>query len=184
MARRHPLPDIWLFTDPRLGAGLEQALDRLPRGAGVILRDYAHPDRAAFARRLRKLTQARAVQLFVAGDAQLARRIRADGVHLPSHQTRTPHYRRLGLPLTAAAHDAREVHRASRAGAQLVFISPVYPTRSHPGAPVLGRLGFARLARGTQIAVGALGGVTSRRYRALRPLGAAAWGAIDAFAKD
>ena len=187
MARRHPLaadwPEVWLFTDPRLGDGLIRALDRLPRGAGVILRDYDHPERITLARRLRMLTRARGLRLFVAGDIWLVQRIGADGLHLPGHMTRAMPPGSRNVPRTAAAHNGREVRDALRAGAGRIFISPVHPTRSHPGAPVLGRLGFARLARLAQSRAAALGGITERRYRALRPLGATGWGAIDAFSK-
>ena len=38
-------------------------------------------------------------------------------------------------------------------------LGPVKPTRSHPGAPVLGWDGFARIARGASIPVYAIGGL-------------------------
>lgn len=79
-----------------------------------------------------------------------------------------------------SAHDAREVARANAIGADLLFISPVFPTRSHPGARTLGPLGFARLARLARAPVIALGGMTARRFARVRPLGAHGWAAIDA----
>ena len=40
MPRRQPLPRLWLMTDERQGEGLWAALERLPKGAGVVFRHY------------------------------------------------------------------------------------------------------------------------------------------------
>jgi len=88
-----------------------------------------------------------------------------------------------------AVHDGAEAQRARRLGAVIMLISPVFPTRSHPGAPVLGRAGFAKLAavtRGSPAAAPraiALGGMDAQRYRRLRLHGAQGWAAIDAWAE-
>jgi thiamine-phosphate pyrophosphorylase len=157
--RRHPLPDIWLFTDPRQGDALWPALTALPRGrAGVLFRHYGVPERDALARRVLSVCRARRLAFVDAS--------RAHG--------------RFRGALTAPAHDRRELVAARRAGVALVFLSPVFPTASHPGARTLGRTGFGRLARGAGVPVAALGGMTAPRYSALRPLGAVGWGAIDA----
>src|SRR5439155_26981070 len=41
MHARHPLPRLWLMTDERQGDGLWAALERMPRGAGVVFRHYS-----------------------------------------------------------------------------------------------------------------------------------------------
>src|SRR3546814_16264256 len=64
-------------------------------------------------------------------------------------------------------HDAREARQARRAKADAVFISPLHPTRSHPGAPALGRAAWLRLARLSIAQPIALGGMTAPRARAL-----------------
>src|SRR5690606_38001039 len=38
--RRRALPDLWLFSDERNDAGLEDALRRLPPGSGFVFRHY------------------------------------------------------------------------------------------------------------------------------------------------
>ena len=68
---------------------------------------------------------------------------------------------------------------AFREGADIVFLSPVFPTQSHPGAPALGPVRFGLMARGAAGPVLALGGMTPQRARRLQPLGAAGFGAID-----
>lgn len=98
----------------------------------------------------------------------------ASGYHNPS---RRRHHTGLA---TYAAHNAREISQANRRGADLIFLSPVFPTRSHPGAPTLGPKRFATLARLARCPVIALGGMNAARFRRLKPLGAYGWAAIDA----
>ena len=77
------LPALWLVTDTlRLPDPLAAAA-RLPRGTGVLFRHYDHPARSALAGRLALLCRRRGLVLLVAGDARLAKRVRAAGLHLP-----------------------------------------------------------------------------------------------------
>ena len=153
MRARH-LPVVWLFAEPRLGEALWTALDRLPRGAGVV---FGHADLAHGPRR----------QLFkrVALVARRRRLVLVDGRD----------------PRIAKAHDRAEIVAARRRGALLAFVSPVFATASHPGATALGCVRFGLLVRSAGVKVAALGGMSATRFRALRPLGAVAWGAIDAW---
>ena len=68
-----------------------------------------------------------------------------------------------------------------RAGARLVFVSPVFATRSHPGARALGPLRAAAIARGLPVLWMALGGMDAGRFRRLSGLGFHGWAAIDAW---
>jgi thiamine-phosphate pyrophosphorylase len=172
------LPALLLLTDEvRLPDPLAAAA-RLPRGAGVILRHYGAPDRAALAARLAALCRRRGLVLLVAEDWRLAAAVRADGVHLPERTQRRFRVRR-GWLLTAAAHSAPALVRAARLGARAALLSPAFPTSSHPGRPALGPTRFARLAQAAPLPVYALGGVTAARARRLRAaVGVAAIGAL------
>ncbi|SOB80413.1 thiamine-phosphate pyrophosphorylase [Sphingomonas guangdongensis] len=164
MPSRHPVPRRWLFVDDRLGNGLWCALRRLPPGSGVVFRAR---DRAGEARyvRVRRIARARRLVLLSAD----SKRAGAAGVH-----------NGLGPGLRSrSVHDRRELLAARRAIADLIFVSPVFATRSHPEAAVLGPHGFAWLARGSAIPVIALGGMTERRWRRLPD--AHGWAGIDAW---
>ena len=176
------LPRLWLFSDPvRLPDPLAAAR-RLPRGAGVVARGLA----PAVLLALGGLARRRGLALVVAGDGRAGLALRA-GMHLPDRRA-SRHLlplllaRRAGAPgarLTMAAHGgAAAAARARRLRPDLVFLSPVFPTASHPGAPALGPLRWA-LARGRlgRVAVAALGGIAPATIRRL-PRGAAAVGAI------
>lgn len=176
MRRARRCPTRFLFTDARLGEALWPALARLPPGSGVVFRDHDAPDRKARAARVATLARRRRLVLVVSG-APCG--VRGHGTHRAERAVRR------GWPpglRTAAAHSRRAVVKARRAGADLVFVSPVFATRSHPGRPTLGRVRFGLMVRAAGVPIAALGGMTARRFATLRPLGAVAWGAIDAFA--
>ena len=169
MALRHPvrcrdrtLPLLWLMTDERIGDRLWDAIARLPRGSGIVLRHHATPagERMVLKRRI----------------ARLARR---HGLLLVDEASPKTAPIRIGR-----AHSVREGLAARRAGAELVFVSPVYATRTHPGAPFLGPLRAATIARAVGLPAIALGGMNARRYRRLAGLGFVGWAAIDALTPE
>jgi len=166
---------LWLFTDwARLPAPVAAVRRLPPRLGGVVLRDDTHPCRAALAREIARVCRARHLALSVAGDWRLAAALHA-GLHLRGGR-RPPHAPRHLRTLTSSAHGVPELVRAGRAGAGLVFLSPVFVTASHPGAPALGPVRWAAMARrtGGAAALGGLDGATARRLdrRACRALGA------------
>jgi thiamine-phosphate pyrophosphorylase len=174
-------PVLWLFTDAARLADPLAAAAGLPRGlCGVVLRDDASPGRAALAAALARVCRARGNALVVAGDARLARAVGA-GVHLRGGR-RLRAMRGLRGLVTSSAHGVAELRRAVRAGARLAFLSPAFPTASHPGAPGLGPARWAAQARRAPagLAVGALGGVDGGSVRRLPGLRCAA--AIGALA--
>ena len=185
MTGRHPLPSQWLFSDERIAEDMAALAARLPPGSGIVLRHdgLAKGRRWRLARRLMRIARARRLLLLLAGSPAEARRWGMDGVHLRQHLARdAARARRLGLILTMPVHDAREARGARRAGADVVFISPLYPTRSHPGAPALGVAAWLRLARLAGAQPVALGGMTSARARKLKRAGGMpGWAAIDAW---
>lgn len=175
MRRRHPLPRLWLMTDERMGEALWDALARLPRGSGVVFRHYglAPAERRALFARVLKVARRRGLVVVRAGIEPMRGEA---GVH-----------GRRGRGLrTAPAHNRREAIAAIRAGADALFVSPAFPTRSHPGARALGRARFGMLVRGLGVPAIALGGMDARRAASLRAFGIHGWAAIDAWttAKD
>ena len=184
-ARARGLPPLWFMTDRARVADPVAVAGTLPHGAGVILRDYDAPGRARLAVALAALCRQRGLLFLVAGDERLAAMAGADGLHLPEWQVgRLPAVRRrhpMWL-VTAAAHGRTALRRAALAGADAAFVSPVFATRSHPGAPHLGTVRFAALVRTTDMPVYALGGVDEKTVSRLRPAGIAGVAAIGAVA--
>lgn len=175
MTQIKTLPAMWLISDARNDAGLERALARLPRGSGFIYRHYHLPDPQRFRRfrTLSRIARAKGHVVILADSALTAREWGADGIY-GSPRSLTP--RRCGLVRLATAHDMGELGLAARLGADAALLSPVFPTRSHPGGAALGAVRFRLLARRSMLPVIALGGMTARRARAL---GWRHWAAID-----
>jgi thiamine-phosphate pyrophosphorylase len=195
MVRRQPplpakLPGLWLISDARNDAGLEAMLAKLPRGSGFIYRHYHLNPEARHMRfeRLARLARRRTHIVILSGTSREARRWDADGNYCAPAKagasglgrvafkgTRSPPSRGRRLKLVTA-HSLREIAAAHRAGAAASVLSPVFPTRSHPGARTLGPIRFRLLAARAQVPVIALGGMNPRRARRLRT---ARWAAID-----
>ena len=183
---RRRIPPLWLFTDAQRLPDPRAAVARLPRGlAGVVFRHDRHPDRANLGRDLARICLARRLPLVVAGDGALAAALRA-GVHLRagrwSGRTRTHRV------VTSSAHGVPDLRRAILAGADVIFLSPVFATASHPGTRTPGPARWCRLALGSTAMMGrpaivaALGGIDGVTVRRLPRHHCRAIGAIGALA--
>ncbi len=174
-ANQPPWPRDWLMTDERIGERLWDAIARVPSGTGgIVFRHYslAAADRLELGRKVAELAGARNLILAIARDPRLAEQLGAQLVHNPSEPSE--------LPFSCSVHNEREARAARENGADLVFVSPVYPTRSHPGVPALGADRAGKLAATAGCPAIALGGMTFGRFW---ELGAAfhGWAGIDAW---
>ena len=163
---RKTLPLLWLLSDARNDAGLEDALAALPPGSGFVFRHY-HLGEGA------RRDRFDALAAIARANGHLVLLSRGSGWG----EDGTYGSARLsgGLWL-ATAHDGDEIARAVRGGADGIFLSPVFPTASHPGAPTLGVHGFHVLAQASPVPVIALGGMNFERAK---ELDWPRWGAID-----
>jgi thiamine-phosphate pyrophosphorylase len=175
MPKRHPpLPSVWLVSDARNDGRLERVLKHLPRGSGLIFRHY-HLEpvkRRARWRELARLARSRGHVMALSWTVGGARNWRADAAYGPPERlTKGPAMLRL-----VTAHSLREIGAAHRARADAILLSPVFATRSHPGAKALGPVRFRMLAARANVPVIALGGMSKHRARALMWK---KWAAID-----
>lgn len=170
MPPRHPLPTLWLMTDERIG-DVALAVRRLPRGAGIVFRHYdtSEPERRRLWLRLLRIARVRGLFL-----------IRAGSMPMPGEMGRHGNGGGRRRSRTWPVHNRAEALAGKRAGAEALFVSPVFPTRSHPGAPALGPRQARRIGRGLGLPLIALGGMDAQRFRRLA--GFHGWAAIDALA--
>lgn len=149
---------------------------KLPAGSGVIFRHYHLPPaerRARFAA-LRRAAHRRGHVIALSGTARQARAWGADAVYGDAAQLAGGP----ALPRLCTVHSLRELAAARRARADAVLLSPVFPTRSHPGGALLGPIRFRLIAARAGLPVIALGGMDRARARRLKWC---KWAAIDAF---
>ena len=78
-------------------------------------------------------------------------------------------------------HDMRELRKAGLSRIPLIFISPLFATRSHPAWKPLARLKAAALLRLAKAPAIALGGMSPQRFKRVERLGFQGWAGIDAW---
>ena len=157
------LPTIFTMTDHTLSQDL--------RGA-VIVRDYDHPQRESYARGIMQRAKG---SVLIAGDIGLARKLKADGVHVPEWQLLLMK-KRVFCPkrwvFTVACHSLLAMKRAqAHPLVQAVIVSPVFATKSHPETVPLGMVRFGVMLRQCNKPVIALGGLKRTDLRQIRAVG-------------
>lgn len=180
MPRCHSLPDLWVLSDERNDAELESILSSRTRRLAFVYRHYflAPLERKKRFDRLARIARRHGHLVILSSDAPAALRWGADGYYASPARLRP---KRAGLLAIATAHDMGELAAANRFGADAVMLSPVFPTRSHPGARMLGPLRFLAMARHAKMPVIALGGMNGARARRLN---CPRWAAIDGFSSN
>lgn len=83
--------------------------------------------------------------------------------------------------IVARVHNLRELTRARLQRVPLIFLSPLFPTESHPHWSPLPRMRAATLARLAKRQAIALGGMNPKRHAKVEALGLTAWAGISAF---
>ncbi|MEE2828883.1 MAG: thiamine phosphate synthase [Myxococcota bacterium] len=157
MSEGVPLPfRLLAITDHELGLPDLHCLSQSTGGAALLFRDkdLPKPERFEQARHLRQQTRDLGLPLLIHGDAEIARDIGAEGLHLSASATAVD---APGLLLGCSCHDESELARAAELGADYVTLSPVLasPGKGRP----LGWRSFARLAAACPLPVFALGGL-------------------------
>ena len=154
------IPPLWFFTDQDRVPDPRAIVAALPKGlCGVVLR---HDD-MRLGRDIARSCRDRRNLLVVAGDWKLAHNLRA-GNHLRGGRGVAGR----GL-VTSSVHNRVELERALRAGADAIFISPLFATASHPGQRSLGPTRGTSLAtrfHGPRIALGGVTGTNLHRIPA------------------
>ena len=159
------LPPVYGVTDAS-APGIEVFMDRLEAALTnglrlVQVRDKAMPQaqRKAFARAVVGRCRAHGARVLINGDADLAVRAGADGVHLTSTHLMQAQSRPLGALVGASVHTRAELDHAAAIGCDFAVLGPVQPTATHPDAAPLGWGGFSAIARDTAIPVYGIGGL-------------------------
>lgn len=180
--RRRVMLSIYM-TDHRSGHDVLATLSRLAPGTWVIFRHYEYSARQSLAKQAATICRRRGLVLLVAGDAYLAHCIGASGLHLPAYLLNRPSalHRYPQQIISAAVHSVAELRRAEALGVDLVLVSPIFPTGSHPGARGIGLFGLRDFCRRSSLPVVALGGINDRNRRAVAATDAVGIAAISLF---
>ena len=180
------LPRAFVMSDRERMPDPVAVLDALPCNVAMIFRHYKDPNRVARAHEVVSRAHQLGIQVLVAGDPRLARRVGADGVHLPGHLLRRRVFSRLAAMrpdwlITAAVHDQRELTRATGAQVDAVMVSPVFSTTTRVQRQALGVMGLRRMTASATMPVFALGGLNTTVLPRLRLCGAAGFAGVGEF---
>ena len=161
---------------------IEQAMHG---GVDTVLLREKHLDSAkllSLASKLRILTQQHHVRLMIHSQADIAKAVGADGVHVDAQSipdiAKMKQWLGQGYLISASCHDETELKTSEYQGADFAFLSPVFPTQSHPGAPTLGAEQFLSIAAQVHMPVIALGGIEPNVIPQLQGHGVATMGGI------
>ncbi len=159
--------------------GVERQLERLEEallgGLRLIqVRDKTLPraQRLWFAEAVTQIAHSHGALVLINDDADIARRVGADGLHLSSANLATcptrPDFEWVG----ASCHEAGEIARAGELLLDYALLGPVLPTATHPENPGLGWAEFAQRITGNTLPVFALGGMQTELLASAQTHGA------------
>ena len=166
------LPPLYAISNAaELGADeflhrLEIALTNGLRLVQLREKNLSRDELCELARRVVTMAHAHGARVLLNGDVELAQEVGADGVQLTGTQLAQLSERPAVDWCAASCHNAEELRRAEALGCDFALLSPVLPTKSHPGASHLGWESFAAIAAGSTIPVYALGGLTHEDMQA------------------
>jgi len=193
------LPPTYLITpEPVVGRplsdfieGLEASLEAGVRLVQLRAKTLAEADYRALAQQVLRSCHRHDARLLLNAEPGLAQALRADGVHLSSARLLACRSRpwetaatATSMLLSVACHNAAQLQQANLIGADLLTLSPVLTTASHPDAEPLGWARFGELAALTQIPIYALGGMTPHTLPMAKVAGAHGIAAIRSLWAD
>ncbi|MDQ6990111.1 MAG: thiamine phosphate synthase [Mariprofundaceae bacterium] len=162
---------------------LQQALDGGVKQVLVRENDMDSSHLLSFSSRVRTMTNDYQAKLIIHSQADIAQAVGADGVHVSRmNMGEIPAIRQWfstsDILISAACHNLAELKQAEHWGADYVFLSPVFPTKTHPESKALGVDSFEQLAASSSLPVIALGGIDEKNRSQLARYPVAVIGAL------
>lgn len=163
-------------------AKLESSLQRGIRLVQLRLKEIGSHEQIELAKKAILLCQQYDAMLMLSPALFNSPGLDGAGMHLTSQQLFDYRQRPVGSDklFSASVHDLTQLQQANMLQADFVFLSPVQPTTSHPGAVPLGWENFQQLAALSTCPVYALGGVDNSHLEQARRSGAHGIAAISA----
>lgn len=188
------LPVSVFFSNRAVITSLESTIKHLPKNSAIIIREYdlEEKDREIFAKKIAALARPLGLKILVGKDLSLAKKIKADGVHF-SDFDKLPlqFFQQKNFPekfiFSFSCHNLKSALKAEKSGFDMIFISPIFSTKSHLNTKNIGLKNLAKISLKTKSApycessFYALGGINSQNLSSIRKLNLAGFGAISLF---
>ena len=136
------------------------------KNINIIYRNYDFKDYKSCALELKQFCKKQKFNFFISNDYQLAKKLSADGLYLPSYNT-IDKYKNAKIKLIGSAHNELEMHKKISQGCEEVFISPIFNTSSGGSKIGKGLLFYKKFLTQFKscIKVNALGGIGFKNIR-------------------
>ncbi|MDE2440178.1 MAG: Nudix family hydrolase [Betaproteobacteria bacterium] len=159
------LPTTMAITNAEV-EGVERQLERLEEALNgglrlIQVRDKGWPpaQRLWFAEAVIRLARSHGALVVINDDADIARRVRADGLHLSAASLAGLKQRPDFTWVGASCHSAAEIALAGKLDLDYALLGPILQTPTHPESTGLGWSEFAHRRDGNTLPVFALGGM-------------------------
>ena len=133
------IPHLWLFTDDIKTQNLQKFLAKIPQNSGIVIRNYLSEDRLKIIESISRNSKRKNLTLLIGEKSNRIRDI--SGLHLPKwyYQKRKINKKQI---LSISAHGIIDKRRIINSKADLIFLSPIFRTSSHPNSRPLGTIKF------------------------------------------
>lgn len=162
----------------------------MPENSAIIIREYdlSQEERYEFALKIKGLVGDKDVKIIVGKDFELAKKIKANGIHF-SDFDKVPElfFKKELFPkdfiFSFSAHSIKSLLAMQNKGLTMLFLSPIFPSTSHLGQKSLGVEKIAKIISKNKNLdyIYALGGINDKNIKLVRKAGFKGFGAIDFF---
>ncbi len=162
---------FWIFLDSKRLSDYKKFLESIPinERVGIVLRVKKTRSNYTFSKCIKKICKKKKFKLLIADNLNLANSIAADGVHFSKN---IQYSRTLKKKLiSCSCHGYKDQRRIINLNAKLVFISPIYITKSDISKKPLGLIRISLLANYINKQYSVLGGVNKNNITSLRNRG-------------
>ena len=158
------LPSVIMITDHKAVPHPEEVIAQLPPHSYVIFRDYDIKNRAEIAAYIQKICKKNNLLFGIANDENLARNLKADGLHLPEYRLSEIPRLKNEFFISVSCHSEASLKEAHFLFPDIAFLSPVFATSSHPesfndSSLTIGAKKFDQICKGIKLPLYALGGL-------------------------
>ncbi len=162
------------------------AIENLPKNSIVIFREYNldQPKKQVLALKIKKICKKLGHKLIIGKDFNLAKKIKADGVHFSDNSTNSWLQINKKMPnfvKTLACHSLKSVIKAKKSKVSALFFSPVFYTKSHKNAKIMGLRNLAKSVGKSKKPVFALGGINQKNISSIQKVKSNGVAGIDLF---
>ena len=170
---------IWIFLDSDRIIDYEKFINLIPsnKKIGIVFRCKDIKKRYVNARKLLRLCKKKKFTFLVSSSYIIAKSIGADGVHYPNKYN----YCRKDskILMTSSYHGYNDIKRIKQLFVSLVFISPIFSTKSDINKKATGLIKISFLANYLKYQYSVLGGVNDYNIKSLRNRGIKSISGLD-----